>query len=178
MAVLNLLFFGAPPPQKVEASLKRLLPSPTEVRGWRPIKGTYVFCPTPKSLTKLYDGGYMDYVKRGVLSAVSVTYGRKSPSAIVIVTVHLMKDHPSALKLYAWLKAQAGKGAKIRSLPLPFKGCGGCTLNLPGGAAAYGWCRKHVVVVNGNGENLTRVVGDFLRKILTKLAPKAKKGRR
>ncbi len=68
-----------------ETKLGKCLPTNNEVAGWTIIANTYKYCPTPNSLSELYDGGFEVYVEAGIIKAASQGYKRGSKKIIVYI---------------------------------------------------------------------------------------------
>ena len=175
--VLGLLVGSAEGGGKIEARLKPLLDAAAKsLSGWTYVKGTYVFCPTPKSLTKIYDGGYEAYTKRGAVAAASAVFQRRSPRGIITVIVHYTKGPAQSKALYTWLQKQTGKGKRAKCFSVDKKAFG-CVLPIPGGHAGYGYYGTIMVSVNATGERTEADVLRALRAVLGKAVPK-RKGKR
>jgi len=177
VAVLGLLACAAEGREGLERRLKALLPSPKELPGWSYVKGTYVFCPTPKSLTKIYDGGYEAYTRRGAVAALSLVYQRKRPKGIMTIIIHSTKGTAQSKALYAWLKGQAGRRAKPKPISVAKRAIG-CVLPIPGGHAGYGYYGTIMVSISATGERTEADVLRALKAILGKAVPKRKGKRR
>jgi len=162
----------------LEAKLKPLLEAAAKaLPGWSLVKETYVFCPTPDSLTKIYNGGYQEYTKRGAIAALSAILQRRSPSGTVNLVIHYTKGASHSKSLFSWLEGQAstGKGAKRLKLD---KGAVSCLLPLPGGHVGYGYLGRIMVSVEAKGENSEEVALKTLKAVLQKAIPKRAKGKR
>ena len=160
----------------LEGRLKALLDAAAKaLPGWSFVKGTYVFCPTPKSLTKIYDGGYQAYTKRGAVAAASAILRRRgSPYGMVTIIAHYTKGARHSKALYSWLQKQAGskKGAKCFSV----RGKAfGCVLPVPGGHVGYGYFDRFMVSVEARGKYSEAAALKALKATLERAVPKGKR---
>ena len=90
--VLPVLAAHWPVPVEEEAqpALLLLLPEPEELEcwNWSAMEDTLTFCPTPDSLTDIYNGGYEYYVEAGVQQALVQAY--EAEEDFFLVYVHEM----------------------------------------------------------------------------------------
>lgn len=168
-AVAPTVVMGGSP---LEAKLKALLQAAAKaLPGWAFVKGTYVFCPTPNSLTKIYDGGYQAYTKRGAVAAVSAILQRKSPQGMVNLIVHYTKGAAHSKALFTWLEKQAGSSKKAKCFKVG-KEAVGCVLPVPGGHVGYGYFGRIMVSVEARGEYSETAALKALKAVLEKALPK------
>jgi hypothetical protein len=111
---LTLILFlvgGAAASQK---DLRDMLPDPYQ--GFSADgDGPYIF-PIPDSLLDLYNGGYMIYVDRGVMSALSQGY--YSDGSFYSVILHQINSPYNATDLVSYFRGQISGGLAIRDLDL------------------------------------------------------------
>lgn len=119
-------------------AVQKLLPAKGEVAGFGILPDSLVYG-KGVDVSKIYDGGYEEYTKNGVVDAAKQMYQRGKD--FVEVTVHTMKSDKAALDFVKYWAKQRGVGAPIT------KGAPGFTVQKPN-LMAYCAAGKYFVTVS------------------------------
>lgn len=147
--------------QEQKAAVVLLLPGAEEVEGWGVVEDSLTYCPTPDSLTDIYDGGFGHYVEAGVQRAVVQAYG--SEEDLILVYLHEMASPEQAEAIWKELHGSLLDGESGLLSDLEAKD--GAFLYVGAGqSSGYLWRERFYcdVVAAGEEEKEQKAVGEFL----------------
>jgi hypothetical protein len=161
--------------ESLEKRLIGALPQGKEIAGWTALPRSDVYG-EGEGLTKIYDGGYKQYVDNGAQAAARRVYLKGGMTAEVVL--HYMVSAAAANKLARIKRAEysPGKAKALKNLPA---GWSGFTAQESGSATCCVWSGKYLATAVIAGRQLQAAAAALMaRKAVSKALAAEKSGRK
>ncbi|MDO8683167.1 MAG: hypothetical protein Q7N50_06765 [Armatimonadota bacterium] len=153
-----------------QAPVIRLLPTSKDkgFAEWKPVSGSLQYA-KGDGLTDIYNGGYEEYLRAGVVDAARNLYMRKSD--VMELTVHTMKSDKAAKAFFIGETKSAG------AKPYQIAGYGSMAIvTKDGQSRGYAYIGKYYVTAFGmySGPKAEKDAKLFVQTVMTKAVPPRK----